>query len=233
VPARDSTTPPMPPGARKDLTVKEQRDARRAEKVATLKKQQKKEKRNRRIGIVVGSVAAVAVVGLVITAVVTSSTPAPDPDDIAIEGLDSFPEYADTIFNHVGGEVAYEQSPPVGGDHAGAWLNCGVYTEPVAPENVVHSLEHGAVWVTYDPAEITGDELSALQDAMPDTYSVLSPVVDLQAPIVASAWAEQVELDGVDDERLQQFVDKFWQGGSAPELGSACTGAIDGPGKIA
>lgn len=223
----------MPPGARRDLTVKEQRDARRAEKVAALKKQQTREKRNRTIGIVVGGVAAVAVVGLVVTAVVSSSTPAPDPDDITIAGLESFPEYADTIFNHVDGQVAYEESPPVGGDHSGAWLNCGVYTEPVVPENAVHSLEHGAVWVTYDPAEVTGEDLSALQDAMPDTYSVLSPVVDLRAPIVVSAWAEQVELDDVEDERLQQFVDKFWQGGSAPEIGAACTGAIDGPGKIA
>ncbi len=233
MPPRDSGSQPVPPGARKDLTVKQQRDARRAEKVAALKKQQAAEKRNRLIWIVLGSVAVIAVLGLVIGTVITSSTPPPDPDTIEIEDLQSFPDYYGEIYNHVEGAVDYEQSPPVGGDHAGAWLNCGIYTEPVPAENAVHSLEHGAVWVAYNPDAVTGDELSALQDALPDTYSVVSPVPDLQAPVVASAWGEQVELDGVDDERLQQFVDKFWKGGSAPELGSACTGAIDGPGKIA
>ena len=232
MPPRDSTPQPIPPAARKELTVKQQRDARRAEKVAALKKQQAAAKRNRTIGITLASVAAVAVVGLVIGAVVTSSTPAPDPEDIKITGLQSYPEYAGEILKHVAEPVQYEQTPAVGGDHAGAWLNCGVYTEPVQTENVVHSLEHGAVWVAYNPDDVAGDELEALQDAVPDTYSVLAPYPDLQAPVVVSAWGEQVELDGVEDERLQQFVDKFWQAGSAPELGALCTGAIDGPGKI-
>lgn len=232
MPTRDSTSQPIPPAARKELTIKQQRDARRAEKVAALKKQQAGAKRNRTIAISLGSVAAVAVVGLVIGAVVTSGTPRVDPEDITIQGLQSFPEYAGQIFEHVPESVQYEQTPAVGGDHAGAWLNCGIYTEPVPTENVVHSLEHGAVWVAYNPDDISGDDLEALQDAVPDTYSVLAPYPGLQAPIVVSAWSEQVELDGVEDERLQQFIDKFWQRGSAPELGALCTGAIDGPGKI-
>jgi len=232
LPPRDSTSQPIPPAARKELTVKQQRDARRAEKVAALKKKQATEKRNRTIAISLGSIAAVAVVGLIIGAVVTNSTPRVEPEDITIQGLQSYPEIAGQTFNHVAEPVEYEQSPAVGGEHAGAWLNCGIYTEPVPTENVVHSLEHGAVWVAYNPDDIAGDDLEALQDAVPDTYSVLSPFPGLQAPIVVSAWSEQVELDGVEDERLQQFVDKFWQGGSAPELGSACTGAIDGAGKI-
>ncbi len=59
---RDDTTPsgdesgrPVPPTAKqaqKDLTVKQQREARRAEKVAALKKQQARARRNRLIGII-------------------------------------------------------------------------------------------------------------------------------------------------------------------------------------
>ena len=232
MPPRDSGSQPIPPAARKDLTVKQQRDARRAEKVAALKKKQATEKRNRLIAIILGSVAAVAVIVLVIVAVVTSSTPAPDPDDIEIEGLETFENLS---FNHVDGAVDYEQSPPVGGDHAPPplWLNCGVYTEQVPNENAVHSLEHGAVWLTYDADEVTGDELSALQDAVPDSYAIVSPFADLQAPAVISAWGAQVELTGADDPRIQQFVDKFWQSPEAPEPGAACSGGVDGPGKVA
>lgn len=229
VPARNSGSPLIPPAGRKELTVKQQRDARRAEKVAALKKKHAAEKRNRIIGIVIGSIAAVGVLVLVITAVVTSSTPKASPEAIEISGLQTYP---DVISGHVEGPVVYAQSPPAGGEHAPAWLNCGIYTEPVPNENAVHAQEHGAVWVTYNPDQVSGDDLKTLQKSVPTTFSVLSPMPDLQAPVVISAWANQVELDGVDDPRLQNFVDKFWQGGDAPEAGASCSGAIDGPGRI-
>lgn len=229
---RDPKSQPIPPSARRDLTVKQQRDARRAEKVAALKKQQASEKRKRTIGIVLASVAGAAVLGLIIMAVITSGTPRQDPEDIEIEGLQT---YSDLSVDHVEGPVVYEQSPPVGGDHAPPplWLNCGIYTEPVPNENAVHSLEHGAVWVTYDAEEITGDELATLQGAVPDTYSIVSPYPDLQAPVVLSAWGAQLELDSVNDPRIQPFVDKFWQGPTTPERGAACNGGVDAPGKVA
>ena len=234
----------MPPQnqrpASDSLSVKQQRDARRAEKVAALKKRQAAERRNRLIGIILGSVAALAVVALVITLVVTSgnsnNTDAQSTDndvagtaDDSIEGLMRFD---DLTANHVAGTVDYTQTPPVGGDHNAVWLNCGVYSEPVPNENAVHDLEHGAVWVTYNPDEVTGDDLSALRDALPDTYITLSPWPDLESPVVASAWGAQIDLDGADDARLQQFIDMFWQSPDAPEPGAPCTGGVDGPGLV-
>jgi hypothetical protein len=52
---------------------------------------------------------------------------------------------------HTSDNVNYVQNPPVGGDHNPAFLNCGIYDQPVENENAVHSLEHGVVWVTYQP----------------------------------------------------------------------------------
>ena len=227
VPTHDSQ--PIPPSARKDLTIKQQRDVRRAEKVAALKAQQNREKRNRLIGIIVGSVAGVAALAMVVTLVVTSATPKPDPADVEIAGLETFEGVTNT---HVATPVTYEQTPPVGGDHAAAWLNCGIYDQPVPNENAVHDLEHGAVWVTYDAEKVSGDDLEALRDSVPDTYITMSPFPDLPAPVVASAWGAQVQLDGVDDPRLQQFIDKFWKSEDAPEPGAACTGGVDAPGRV-
>lgn len=213
-----------------NLTIKQQREKRRAEKVAALKAKQEREKRRNLIAIGSAVVGALAVIAIVVSIVVTSAQPEVDPADIDIAGLETFDEIEGL---HVEGAVDYDQTPPVGGPHNAAWLNCGIYEEPVPNENAVHSLEHGAVWVTYDPAEVTDGDLDALRDAMPSTYAILSPFEGLDAPVVASAWGYQVQLDGVDDPRLADFITKYRQSPDAPEPGALCTQAVDGPGKIA
>jgi hypothetical protein len=231
-PSSDSSSP-VPPKAKnqvKKLTVKEERDARRAEKVAAMLAQQKRQQRNRRIGFIGGGVAAALVIGLIITFVVTSAQPKVDPASISIGELETYPGLT---ANHVTGSVDYEQTPPAGGDHNAVWLNCGVYSEPVPNENAVHALEHGAVWVTYDPAAVDEAGVQRLRDQLPDTYIVLSPYEGIAAPVVASAWGNQVFLDGVDDTRLADFIQKFWRSNDAPEPGAACTGGLNAPGKVA
>ena len=221
---------PVPP----EQTTKQQREARRAEKVAALKQKQARDKRMRTFGFIGGGVVVLAVIGLVIAVIAVNSVPKVDPDSISIEGLKT---YSDLPANHVDAAVdyqaLYDTNPPAGGNHAPVWLNCGIYTEAVPNENAVHDLEHGAVWVTYDPAKVTGGDLTDLQNKMKSTYMVLSPFEGLPTPVVASAWGNQVQLDGVDDPRLSEFVTKFWKAASAPEPGAPCTGGIDGPGKIA
>jgi len=222
---------PVPP----EQTVKQQREARRAEKVAALKKQQDRDKRFRLFGIIGGSIGALAVLGLVAVIIISNAVPRVDPETIEIEGLQAFPDLTAVHIDPtpVDYEAEYGMLPPAGGNHFGVWLNCGIYTEPQPNENAVHALEHGAVWVTYDPEALSADEISTLQNAVPSTYMVVSPFPGLPAPVVASAWGQQVQLDGVDDERLDQFISKFWKSPAAPEPGAACTSGIDGPGRIA
>ncbi|MGV8895304.1 MAG: DUF3105 domain-containing protein [Rhodoglobus sp.] len=215
-------------------TVKQQRDARRADKVAALQKRVSTHKRNQRIGIGAAVLGGVAVLALVIGFIVVGATPKPTPDDIDIAGLTEFPGLTSV---HVGPETVdyeskYDMNPPAGGDHFAAWLNCGIYDQPQANENAVHSLEHGAVWITYDPDALDDNDVSTLRSAVPSTYSVLSPYPGLPAPVVISAWGAQVQLDGVDDPRMQSFIQKYWKSAAAPEPGALCTGAVDGPGLI-
>ncbi|MDR3079696.1 MAG: DUF3105 domain-containing protein, partial [Streptomyces sp.] len=69
-----------------------------------------------------------------------------------VTGTDGVRTWKGTLSrNHTERAVAYPMEPPVGGDHHPAWLNCNgdVYREQVPSVHAVHSLEHGAVWVTY------------------------------------------------------------------------------------
>ncbi|MHB1171986.1 MAG: DUF3105 domain-containing protein [Lacisediminihabitans sp.] len=211
------------------LTIKQQREARRAQKIAVLKRQQAKAKRTRLIAIVAGGTAAAAVVVALVVFIVTGGTAKGPASAGTIAGVQTF---TGLTANHVSGPVSYKQTPPVGGDHSPVWLNCGVYADPVPSENAVHSLEHSAVWVTYDPAVIAGDKLTTLRKAIPATYAILSPYKGLPAPVVVSAWGAQLKVSSATDPRIAEFIAKYRQSPSAPEPGAACSGGIDGPGKV-
>ncbi|GAA1767245.1 DUF3105 domain-containing protein [Agromyces humatus] len=224
-----SATPPVPPKAKK-LSVKEQRAAERQRKLEEFRRREAKSRRNRRIAIWSGSIAAAVVVGLLITSIVLTPQAArytAGGEGATVEGVETF----ENTSNHVEGVVDYPQTPPAGGEHNPAWLNCGVYTEPVPNENAVHSLEHGAIWVTYDPS-LSDADLETLKSKLPSTYIVLSPFDDLPSPIVLSGWNTQLQVDEADDPRIAEFLEEYWQSQNVPEPGALCTGAIDAPGKV-
>ncbi len=92
---------------------------------------------------------------------------------------------------HTTKPVEYAESPPYGGDHDPAWADCSgtVYLDPIRPENAVHSLEHGAVWVTYSP-DLPAEEvvlLAALVDGV--DYTMLSPYPGLDVAVSVQSWA--------------------------------------------
>jgi putative peptide zinc metalloprotease protein len=129
---------------------------------------------------------------------------------------------------HVEGKVQYAQAPPVGGDHSPIWQNCGFYDTPIANENGVHSMEHGAVWITYRP-DLDQKQVQKLRNlAHSQTYVLVSPWQGLPAPVVASAWGKQLQLTSADDPRLERFISVFRLSNQAPERGGQCT---DGKGE--
>ena len=131
--------------------------------------------------------------------------------------------------SHVDGPVAYEQQPPVGGDHASVWQNCGFYASPVPAERAVHSMEHGAVWITYRP-DSSAEEIAELRGLIDGRSHVLvSALTDNPSPIVASAWGRQLEVDDADDPRLEQFIVASRLGSNAPERGGPCEGGAGEP----
>jgi hypothetical protein len=134
--------------------------------------------------------------------------------------------YSDLTQNHVEGPITYRQTPPVGGDHAPVPATCGAYDEPVPSPNAVHSMEHGAVWITYRPG-IDDADVDALRALVPgNPYLLVSPWDDddLPSPIVLSAWGVQLGVDRASDSAVAAFVTEFQQGRQTPEPGAACAG---------
>ena len=133
--------------------------------------------------------------------------------------------------NHVDGTIAYAQSPPVGGDHAAppGWQNCGSYDQPVANEAAVHSLEHGAVWITYEPA-LAADAVARLRTFTSGrTHVLVSPYPGLTSPVVLTAWGVQLAVTGADDPRIELFLDTYVEGPQTPEPGAPCSGGVGNP----
>jgi hypothetical protein len=125
---------------------------------------------------------------------------------------------------HTSANVDYDQNPPVGGAHNPIWQNCGYYDKPVRDENAVHSLEHGAVWITYSP-DLPQDQQDRIREMVESQDCLLaSPYPGLDSPIVASAWGSQIRLESADDENLERFISSYRRGPQTPEPGAACTG---------
>ncbi len=166
------------------------------------------------------TVAAVAIVVIVVLAVRSVQQTG------EIAGVQYF---SDLTAQHTTGAVNYAQTPPVGGDHNPEVLNCGIYDQPVPSENAVHSLEHGAVWVTYQP-DLPQAEVDKLRNMVRGhSHLLLSPYPGLPQPVVASGWGVQLQLPSADDPRLARFLKKYEQGPQTPERGAECDGGVGKP----
>ena len=124
----------------------------------------------------------------------------------------------------VGSTVDYVNRPPVGGTHwyPPGWVTCGFYDAAVPDEGAVHDLEHGVVWVAYQPTLPAADVAILKQLVRTDGHLLVSPYQGLRAPVVATAWGAQLDLQQAGDSRLVQFIAAYTNGSAAPEAGASC-----------
>ena len=178
-------------------------------------------------GLIAASLAvvvfAVAVIGYAVVQVNKANAGKVTSAD-EIDGLQTF-EYGKGQ-GHVTTEVAYAESPPVGGQHDGVWADCtgSVYQINIRNENAVHSLEHGGLWITYDPAIVSEEDIATLSDLVEGTSGrMLSPRPGLGTAVSLQSWDNQLKVDSATDPRVKQFADFFtFNPDSTPELGATC-----------
>lgn len=123
--------------------------------------------------------------------------------------------------------VAYDQAPPFGGPHDATWATCTgvVYPEAIRTENAVHSLEHGAIWITYNPDTVPADQVAALAARVEgQQYMLMSPYPNLDPPISLQSWGHRLQVDSADDERIGQFISALRLNSNVyPEVGASCS----------
>jgi hypothetical protein len=178
-------------------------------------------------GLIAAAIAVAVFAAAVLTyAVVTVNAANADKVTSAeqIQGLKTFSYAAGQ--DHVTTPVQYTESPPVGGPHDPNWADCtgSVYTVDIRHENAVHGMEHGAVWITYDPGKLAAADVAKLATLVDgQSGRMLSPYVGLDSPISLQAWNHQLKVDSADDKRIKQFADFLTRNGDFyPEVGASC-----------
>jgi hypothetical protein len=142
-------------------------------------------------------------------------------DDALLQAVQSFPSEGN---DHVsaGTEIQYDTSPPTSGPHYTSTVSAGFYDEPRPAGALVHTLEHGAVIVYYDPAALDQEsraDLEALASEYTGTWQsvvvVPNPAENPESPYVLTAWRQMLRMDGYDGDVVRAFMAEYL--GRGPE----------------
>lgn len=142
--------------------------------------------------------------------------PLPDSgDDALLADVQQFPSEG-TAHVPEGTQVGYDTSPPTSGPHYPSPAQAGVYGEAPPAGNLVHSLEHGAVIIYYDPAAVTPETEESLQtfagahrDPWASVIVAPNPAAEPDAPYVLTAWRTMLRMDDYDPEVVRAFLAEY------------------------
>ncbi|MEU0069221.1 DUF3105 domain-containing protein [Streptomyces sp. NPDC006332] len=220
----------------KDGSAKDGSGTARKARIEEMRRAEQSRERRNRVLVIAASV--VVAVGLVVGTVVLVQSQSDDGGSTAadgkgkghfVTGSDGVKTWKGTLGRtHVTKTVKYPTEPPVGGDHNQVWMNCNgdVYTKDLNNMNAVHSLEHGAVWVTYTSKASKADVDALAAKVKKTPYTLMSPDDQQKDPIMLTAWGHQRTVTSADDPNVDKFFEKFVQGEQTPEPGAACTGGL-------
>jgi Protein of unknown function (DUF3105) len=218
---------------------REEKAQRRQERVAREQADAAAARRRRRYGIIVGTilgVAALAAIGVVIAA----GGGGDDGHGSTGNAEDTFPNAATppqtqetdlvqaaqaagcTLKNpsiegrtHVpdSTKVTYGTTPPTSGNHNPTPAEDGYYAQKPSVRNTVHTLEHGRVYIHYDPT-ISQKRIAQLGGLFNDDpfHMVLSPDPDMPYAVAVTAWGHLAGCKRVNDatfDVIRAFRDRY------------------------
>ncbi|MBI2845923.1 MAG: DUF3105 domain-containing protein [Chloroflexi bacterium] len=110
----------------------------------------------------------------------------------------------------------YNSNPPTSGWHYSLPAEPGVYAEPVPDGNLIHSLEHGYVIISYNCASLSESECQDLRQKLTDIFNaegawklIVVPRPELDTTIALTAWGWIDKFDDYDEARIRSFIARF------------------------
>ena len=106
----------------------------------------------------------------------------------------------------------YNSNPPTSGPHFPQPAEWGAYKEELADENLIHSLEHGGIWISYK-SEIS-EEIRKKLEAFYEKYGrkiVIAPRSKNDSDIALAAWnrLDKFSVAEYSAERVEKFIKAF------------------------
>lgn len=156
-------------------------------------------------------------------------------DDPRLTEFDN--EFTTESQQHVGAtvNVPYEQLeggiPPYGGPHDGYTLPCGIYDDAVRVEQAVHSMEHGAVAIWWEPSRASQEEVEQLsriarRHLEDGDFTILAPLQGIGSKIVLASWGERMRLDAVEEDTIDAYFSLFKHNAPEPVEAGGCISAL-------
>jgi cell division protein FtsL len=130
-------------------------------------------------------------------------------ENVTLDGL--VEEYMAEGAKHVGLKTAvdFKTNPPTSGSHLANPQPWGYYNKVLADKAVVHALEHGGIWISYQSLS-DGDKLILKEIAKVNPLSVIvssRPANDNK--IVVASWSRMMKLDSIDSALIQKYINTY------------------------
>lgn len=206
--------------AEKILTKKERREQIKADLAAAKKSAANKDMW---IKILIGAIVVIAIgvfIWLFVSAKNSNKTATKDLGQVTCSG----DQCVRTHINPGEKHAAYNSNPPSNGPHYSTPLACKIYDSEITDEQAVHSLEHGAVWITYKDKNDSSlkSELSQVVNDEGGSKLILSPRAADDSVIGIASWGRVLKLDSFDKTKIEDYIKLYRDGPATPEPLAGC-----------
>lgn len=102
----------------------------------------------------------------------------------------------------------YQTNPPVSGSHDPTPAEWGFYDQELPDGKAIHNLEHGGIWVSYQPGVLNDEEINQLKKLASEYGQrlIVSPRAKNDSKIAVASWRHLEKLDKLDLELIKSFL---------------------------
>ncbi len=137
------------------------------------------------------------------------------PGDLSIPDTSvSYPNLGQTHIAVGAAHPAYNSNPPTSGWHYIDPAPWGIYDSQVPDEVLVHNLEHGGIWLSYQDIA-NQDIINQLKDIASKypSHIIVEPRPQDDSPIAVAAWGQLMKMDTVDADVIYAFIRRYRKNG--------------------